>query len=145
MKSEIFTSVNTKLRYTVKTNGVHLHSFMYRRSLIKTKKVSTSSVLYTEGFYHLACILEMGCVDNVFFSEKIVESSSDVIRAWPVPLIRTQIVPRSPQFGFRRPSRSPYRFTLSLKGPHNGSLKSKRFSLGHSRSPYILSLIPSLT
>ncbi|GFU02673.1 hypothetical protein TNCV_535031 [Trichonephila clavipes] len=42
-------------------------------------------------------------------------------------LIGTQTVPRSPQFGFHSTSCSPYRFPLSLKGPHKGSLKNPVF------------------
>ncbi|GFV39514.1 hypothetical protein TNCV_5038491 [Trichonephila clavipes] len=44
-------------------------------------------------------------------------------------LIGTQTVSGSPQFGFRLPSRSPYRFNLSLNGPHKGSLKNPIFPL----------------
>ncbi|GFT89409.1 hypothetical protein TNCV_4386951 [Trichonephila clavipes] len=42
-------------------------------------------------------------------------------------LIGTQTVRGSPQFEFRSTSRYPYRFALSLKGPHKGSLKNPVF------------------
>ncbi|GFW96296.1 hypothetical protein TNCV_572671 [Trichonephila clavipes] len=48
-------------------------------------------------------------------------------------LIGTQIVSGSPHFGIRRTSRTHYRFSSSLKGPNNGSLKIQ--SLSDSRSP----------
>ncbi|GFW00560.1 hypothetical protein TNCV_693991 [Trichonephila clavipes] len=43
-------------------------------------------------------------------------------------LIGTQTVPGSPQFRFRLPSRSPYHFTPSLKGPRKDSLLNPVFS-----------------
>ncbi|GFX99087.1 hypothetical protein TNCV_2492691 [Trichonephila clavipes] len=51
-------------------------------------------------------------------------------------LIGTQTVPGSPQFGICRTSWSHYRFSSSLKGHHNGSLKIQSL-FGLSRSPYI--------
>ncbi|GFT16271.1 hypothetical protein TNCV_3800011 [Trichonephila clavipes] len=95
----------------------------------------------------LALVREFSAIDQAFEDGK----KSSLIRGFSIAflsLIGAQTVPGSPQFGIRRTSRSHYRFSSSLKGPHNGSLKiqSPQFGIYHtSRTHYRISIVEGAT